>query len=236
MSARWRQLDELSIRATRLAAIVLNEISRIAEITRTRTFNFEMTDVKSKPLTKDVISGAIFMSKAWSHEMSEEGLIPLLVGNDLERISEDGTLGRIEHRETTAEYPDIAYLVLCFVKRDHIAPLAHHPTGFPHRDLFFKCLKPTEPWGDSIYHMLLKDLNIVLNLSEYYATTEPEYKPGLFANVPLLQSRAREHTGNGSCSEGTVRSISLQGEGPDDISELIVISDSSKVYFIAFKC
>lgn len=182
----------------------------------------------NKTLDKEAICNALFSRPTWLDRMLEEGLVPLLVGNDLEEISEDGFTNT---RQATVDKADIAYLLLCFAKADSKNPHQKHSAGLPHRDLFFECLKPSQPWGRGRDHVLLTDLNIVLNVSDYLITIEPP-RLGLYAYVPLLVSRFQDHEKDGRLSRGAVRSLFLRGDGPSHMTECAMTRETETIYFI----
>lgn len=96
--------------------------------------------------------------------MEEDDMVILLFGADLEDIAPNGS---IKNAERHTQQSPLVYLALGVTGKDDYV-LRHYAAGLPHRDLFFKCLRPWRWLSEETKDIVIDELNIAVNISEYY--------------------------------------------------------------------
>lgn len=176
-----------------------------------------------KLVNRNIIKKCLFDSDKWLDTVIHNGLLPIFVGNDLQRLS-DHLSGPSGAEESAVGQRTPFYITLCFFMEDNIFPVSVHTTGFPHQELFEQCLRAWEP--QDTHHLRLKGVDIVLNISEYRTFLEPSIDISMFADISILKSRHKPKSSDGKskgeCLQGQVCSTFLHTDWPIDMKEIIV--------------
>jgi hypothetical protein len=114
-------------------------------------------------IKNQAIFGRIFAQTGWQEAMAGLGFTTLLIGSDLERFSDDGT---VLDGDASSGAP--AYVALGLAVEKDVVPLASYLKGFPHKELFFQCLRPWKWSNEDRHDVLIEGSNLELNVGEYY--------------------------------------------------------------------
>jgi hypothetical protein len=112
-----------------------------------------------------VILSQLCANPAWEIQMRQDGLVILLIGADLDKFDAKGSI-KTPEQPTNHVIP--VYLALGIAGEQNDIALGDHKSNFPHRDLFFKCLKPWRWLNEEAKDIVIEESNIGLNISEYY--------------------------------------------------------------------
>ena len=112
---------------------------------------------------KAIILDSIFAKKEWIDQMATLGVSPVLFGIDLEKF--DPKQVAVNERNETRNKPP--YLALGLVTKTTEHAIGEFGDGFPHKELFFNCLKQWKWANESQCNILIEETNIELNVSEY---------------------------------------------------------------------
>lgn len=118
--------------------------------------------------------------------------------------------------------------------RDNQEALTQHPKEFPHRDLFFKYLQKWEQVNQFTYDILIKDINIKVNISKYFKeiNKQPWITNPIYNSLRLVREILDASTKQDITKRHTTSALSYGDKNP---TETLIFYYSQDCIFVGLK-